>query len=553
MQSESTPYLSLVVTARNDDHGGSLLTRMQAFVNGWIGQCQRHGLSSELIVVDWNPPADRPPLMDAIRWPASTHPCDVRFIEVPREIHQRYKHAESLPLYQMIAKNVGIRRAHGKFVLATNIDIIFSDELVRHFAERRLDPGRMYRIDRHDVMSEVPVEGGVDEQMAYCRAHLIRVNSREGTFNLTPDGLRALSPEDIAAEDSGITFGAGWYGVEYEAPHTGFRWMSNNAEVNIGPAPPREPYLLFDLEPGPSAGKEPLRLVALDTNGRTLAEADIRSRQQFTVNLAGGPSHAVRLRVSGGGLPAPDDPRVLNLRAFQCGWANSAEVKSADSRFRKSPKNPGIWLQLMHALTRIGQEEPPVLFTLHASPRVRRFADFYIGVGGITGLLRGGLRRYRRRQVRPLTAVPPSKGPAESPEHLHTNACGDFTLMARDQWMSVRGYPEFDMYSFNIDSVLCYAAHYCGVREEVLSEPMRIYHIEHGTGSGWTPEGQAKLFDRLREKGIGWLDYKELVVWAQQMRRFHSPMIFNDADWGLAGVKLSESGPVSQGNCAANA
>jgi hypothetical protein len=27
---------------------------MQAFVNGWIGQCQRHGLSAELIVVDWN-------------------------------------------------------------------------------------------------------------------------------------------------------------------------------------------------------------------------------------------------------------------------------------------------------------------------------------------------------------------------------------------------------------------------------------------------------------------------------------------------------------------
>ena len=26
------PYLSLVVTARNDDHGGNLLGRMQAFV-----------------------------------------------------------------------------------------------------------------------------------------------------------------------------------------------------------------------------------------------------------------------------------------------------------------------------------------------------------------------------------------------------------------------------------------------------------------------------------------------------------------------------------------
>ncbi len=32
------PYLSLVVTARNDDHGGNLLGRMQAFVGGWIAQ-----------------------------------------------------------------------------------------------------------------------------------------------------------------------------------------------------------------------------------------------------------------------------------------------------------------------------------------------------------------------------------------------------------------------------------------------------------------------------------------------------------------------------------
>ena len=31
---DSPPYLSLVVTARNDEHGGNLLNRMQAFVNG---------------------------------------------------------------------------------------------------------------------------------------------------------------------------------------------------------------------------------------------------------------------------------------------------------------------------------------------------------------------------------------------------------------------------------------------------------------------------------------------------------------------------------------
>ncbi len=94
----------------------------------------------------------------------------------------------------MMAKNAGIRRARGRFVLATNIDIIFSDELVGFLAERKLEPRRMYRIDRHDVMSDVPIDG-IDEQLAYCRTHhhLIRINAREGgTFNLTP--LRGAAP-----------------------------------------------------------------------------------------------------------------------------------------------------------------------------------------------------------------------------------------------------------------------------------------------------------------------------------------------------------------------
>jgi len=191
----------------------------------------------------------------------------------------------------------------------------------------------------------------------------------------------------------------------------------------------------------------------------------------------------------------------------------------------------------MGLLTRVGEEEPPVTLTLWPSPTIRRLARFYIGVGGFTGLLTGrGLRRLRSQPPRR-----PPVAPVSAPEFLHTNACGDFTLMAREHWMDLRGYPEFDMYSFNIDSVLCYAAHHGGVREEVLEEPMRIYHIEHGAGSGWTPEGQARLFDRLRSKGISWLEYQELVVWAEQMRRFNSPMIFNHDNWGLADVELEET------------
>ena len=122
--------MSVVATARNDDHGGNPLYRMQLFVNGLIAQCDRHRLPAELVLVEWNPPADRPRLAEVLEWPESEGWCDVRIVEVPHELHMRLEHADRLPLFQMIGKNVGIRRARGRFVLATNIDILFSDDLV---------------------------------------------------------------------------------------------------------------------------------------------------------------------------------------------------------------------------------------------------------------------------------------------------------------------------------------------------------------------------------------------------------------------------------------
>ncbi len=124
--------------------------------------------------------------------------CQVRFIEVPDELHRRFAHADALALYQMIARTSGSAARADKFVLATNIDILFSSELAAFISERRLQPGRMYRIDRHDVMSDVPVDAPPEEQLAYCRKHLIRVNVREGTYNVSPDGRPILSPGDIA-------------------------------------------------------------------------------------------------------------------------------------------------------------------------------------------------------------------------------------------------------------------------------------------------------------------------------------------------------------------
>ncbi len=777
MPGAGEPYLSLVVTARNDDHGGNLLNRMQAFANGWIGQARRYRIPSEVIVVEWNPPPDRPSLAEALHWPEDLGPCQFRFIEVPAELHRRFAHAAALPLYQMIAKNVGIRRARGRFVLATNIDILFSNELAAFLGERRLEPGRMYRIDRHDVMSQVPVNAPVDEQLAYCRTHLIRVNVREGTYNVSPDGRPVLGPGDIATADSGILFGKGWLPVERYTEQEPFRWAGQNAELLLDRPPAPVSGLLVDLEPGPGTGNAPLDLEVIGEDFQVLAHVTVDRRSRLRLALSAPVPARLWFRVHQGGLATERDPRIMNFRAFRMEWERrpGSKARTLQPIGRRHLVVAG-WFALQHVIDRLAKGGRLVRLTVPVSPRMRRILKSYVEWRGFAGMARNAVPYFRRRrafraaarpgddifpsgsglapgagwrmlddyrgesfrrasdgaevivgasavasgelglQVEPFpgktqpldlvmldstgqpiakqrvtglafvqfeiphtpgrtqiyrlgvravgpsldsapqevkvywcgwTSSPPDNHPAllsepwgagwrwdpangamaasdaaelvvrtpereaplfidletssasefqvrdaggkvlaafnangravqrldlplqtgrshvlrltssgafraygcdwtetpgqSPPGFVHTNACGDFTLLAREHWFDLRGYPEFDLFSMNLDSVFCVAAHHGGAREEMLTEPMRVYHIEHGTGSGWTPEGQARLFERIAARGLSFIDNEEVLVWAAQMSRLNAPMIFNHENWGLVEFDLKET------------
>ncbi len=679
------PYISVVATARNDDHGGNLLRRMQIFVDAWINQAKRHHLHSELILVEWNPPEDRERLAAALRWPSDTEPCQVRIVDVPPEIHVRYQYAGTLPLYQMIAKNVGIRRARGEFILVTNIDIVFSDELMQFLAARRLEKGRMYRIDRHDVMSDVPVDGTIDEQLAYCRSHVIRLCAREGVFQLTAEGLRRKEALDITSPESGIHFGGGWFPVERWESQEPFRWIGNEAEIQVR-VPPGGAAMMLDVEGGPGVDPDHSAIEVLDWNGTKVTEWIVRGRSKLELVLPPAPNSRVqtfRLVVRGGGRPVLHDLRILNFRVFRCDWAGyNAEpgapvsflaafrlarptlmrllsawrqtrglaslLFAAPSLSRRVVRLLGSrgqdifeagmefrlaegWHELEHSggerfrwasqdarlvvrtpndganLALIIEPGPAVGFQPFVlsirSPRGKVMAREQVNgmtyveipvpapAGTISTLVFsvegggepcGGDHRSlqfrvfvcgggaRRTTVAfdpaasqswngfTLASEPPGMewGPiteksrrqiAEmgTPTFLHTNACGDFTLMAKEHWHDMRGYAEVDIFSMHLDSLLCCAAHHAGIREQVLPEPMRIYHIEHGIGSGWTPEGQVHLYARLAQKGIQSVSYEDLAWSFGQMRSLHAPVIFNLDDWGLARTELSETVPGS--------
>lgn len=673
------PYLSVIAASRNDEHGGNLLGRTQIFVEAWINQAKRHNISSELILVEWNPPKDRDRLAQALRWPADTGPCRVRIIEVPPVIHLRYMHGDNLPLYQMIGKNAGIRRSRGEFLLLTNIDIVLSDELCEFLAARRLEKGRMYRIDRTDVGEAVPVNGTLDQQLAYCRSHVLRLYSREEAYPVTPEGFRQIEAEDIARVDAGIHLGSGWFPVERSEPGKPFRWIGNEAEI-LAEVPPGGALIELQVEPGPGAGLDPgpKALEVIDWNGAKVAAWSVNGRETLHLVIPPPPNdrpQSIRLRVPDGGTPLLHDHRILNFRIFRCELAGFATwISPGVSRLQAILRYRPTLLRFVQAARQSGRSMSAVL---PAARLLRKRGGDIFQTGTECRLGHGwyaledvDLEKYRwvSQDAQLMTRVAPSRslamlvepGPAlgfqpfvlvvrtpdgqvlsridvngltyaefptpqpvgsiiplifsaegggsptgddprklnfrvfafgqgargvpatpvperddwtaltvESsvpgidwcstlshcrkeieqmgkPEFLHTYACGDFTMMARQHWFDVRGYIEFDGYSMHMDSMLCYAAHHAGAPEQLLTPPMRVYHIEHGIGSGWSPEGQNHLFTRLSRKGISWVSNDDIAELITHMRTTHAPVIFNPDTWGLANDQLPEFDPVPQ-------
>ncbi|HRI29404.1 MAG TPA: hypothetical protein PK239_00725 [Chitinophagales bacterium] len=174
------PYISFVVTSRNDQHGHHLQERTALFMRGLITQCTRFGLAAELIVVEWNPPPQAPPLAEVLPKPPAGCPLAVSYLTVPAHIHRRYRLAHQMGLYQMIAKNAGIRRANADFVLCTNVDLLFSDDLMAFLARKKLQPDTLYRADRCDVPNtllqhpHLPIE----QQLQWCSRHITKRHTR---------------------------------------------------------------------------------------------------------------------------------------------------------------------------------------------------------------------------------------------------------------------------------------------------------------------------------------------------------------------------------------
>ena len=149
-QEEEEVYVSFILSARNDGHEGNFMLRLQTSLDQLAAAGRMYpSLSAELVLVEWAPPPHRPSLRRALRWPRGLP--RVRIVKVPPAIHDALPQAAQDGFPQFFAKNVGMRRARGKYMLVTNGDVLLGHALVDILARRELLPDAFYRIDRHDL------------------------------------------------------------------------------------------------------------------------------------------------------------------------------------------------------------------------------------------------------------------------------------------------------------------------------------------------------------------------------------------------------------------
>jgi hypothetical protein len=337
------PELSIVVTSRNDDHGGDALKRMTIFVNGLIAQTNKFELPCELVFVDWNPPEHKPLLHEVLPKPKMGDYLTIKYVVVPAQINQKLKYSNIIPLFQMIAKNVGIRRASADFILCTNIDLLFSNELFEWMKSSKWEQGVFYRANRCDVPSTIDEKSSVEDQLNFCFKNILKRN-----------GVDRDNPYDLVKEYYKFTFK--------------FKILK-----------PLQKYLY-------NASKEMYKI----------------------------PYHRIMA--------------------------------------------------------------------------------------------------------------------------LDSDACGDFTLMHKNDWLAIKGYMELEMYSLHIDTIALMAADAIGMKQAILPKEMCTYHISHA--DGWDSMDPIKKILFYQRKPT--LDYQSVKELGEAMMNKKEVLTINKDDWGYANENFTE-------------
>jgi hypothetical protein len=149
---DQRPALSLVLTGRNDGYGGDFLARFFRSFRFNHQQMVLRGIAHELVFVEWAPPHGaaliRDRIFDAI---PELDPSVCSWYVVDPRYQEELSLNPRLEYLEFPAKNVGVRRARGRFVLTSNCDVCFGRQIFDALAGNTLEPRVLYRAPRHDL------------------------------------------------------------------------------------------------------------------------------------------------------------------------------------------------------------------------------------------------------------------------------------------------------------------------------------------------------------------------------------------------------------------
>ncbi len=147
----SVPLLSIVFTGRNDRYGADFVPRFLRTLEFNHHHLSAAGVAHEFVFVEWNPVPEAPWLADIVRQELPQLGDTFRaYLPDPR-YHVALRMNPRLEFLEFPAKNVGIRRSRGTFVLTTNCDIYLGRAVIDVLSRADLRHSTVYRALRSDL------------------------------------------------------------------------------------------------------------------------------------------------------------------------------------------------------------------------------------------------------------------------------------------------------------------------------------------------------------------------------------------------------------------